>query len=98
MANIRGKPGQDLFQRDKLESLCRYITRPAVSKKRLALTALSISVKLDSRYNTLRPARQDDDVMFLGGGLTRSQTEDLKNMLLKCSIHTVLETRFRGIR
>jgi hypothetical protein len=59
-------------ERDKLERLCRYITRPAVSEKRLLLTALRIPVKLDSRYNTLRPARRDDDVMFLGGGLTRS--------------------------
>ena len=29
----------EAHQRDKLERLCRYVTRPAVSEKRLALTA-----------------------------------------------------------
>ena len=29
----------EAHQRDKLERLCRYISRPAVSEKRLALTA-----------------------------------------------------------
>jgi hypothetical protein len=51
MANIRGKPGQDLFQRDKLERLCRYITRPAVSEKRLSLTAQgSVRYELKTPY------------------------------------------------
>jgi hypothetical protein len=29
----------EAHQRDKLERLCRYVTRPAVSEKRLALTS-----------------------------------------------------------
>lgn len=29
----------EAHQRDKLERLCRYISRPAISEKRLALTA-----------------------------------------------------------
>ena len=29
----------EAYQRDKLERLCRYISRPAVSEKRLTLTA-----------------------------------------------------------
>jgi hypothetical protein len=29
----------EAHQRDKLERLCRYVTRPAVSEKRLAITS-----------------------------------------------------------
>jgi len=40
------------WERDKLERLCRYISRPAVSEKRLSLTwAGNIRYKLKTPYN-----------------------------------------------
>ena len=38
-------------ERDKLERLCRYIARPAISEKRLSLTAQSkVRYKLKTPY------------------------------------------------
>jgi len=39
-------------QRKKLECLCRYISRPAVSEKRLAA---KVAQKLEDEYNVLLP-------------------------------------------
>jgi len=40
------------WERDKLERLCRYISRPAVSEKRLSLTSAgNIRYKLKTPYN-----------------------------------------------
>jgi len=41
----------EAHQRDKLERLCRYISRPAVSEKRLSLTANGqVRYELKTRY------------------------------------------------
>ena len=42
----------EVHQRDKLERLCRYVNRPAVSEKRLALTSTGF-VLLNSRHDLL---------------------------------------------
>lgn len=42
----------DTYQGDKLERLCRYISRPAVSEKRLSLTSTgNIRYELKTPYN-----------------------------------------------
>jgi hypothetical protein len=43
----------EAHQRDKLERLCRYVTRPAVSEKRLALTSNG-----NIRYQLKTPYRE----------------------------------------
>ena len=46
-------------QRDKLERLCRYITRPAVSEKRLSLTGQgNIRYRLKTPYRDGSPQQQ----------------------------------------
>ena len=54
----------EAHQRDKLERLCRYICRPAVSEKRLALTSNG-----NIRYHLKTPYRDGTtDVIFERGG------------------------------
>ena len=43
----------EAHQRDKLERLCRYVTRPAVSEKRLAITSNG-----NIRYQLKTPYRE----------------------------------------
>ena len=45
-------------QRDKLERLCRYVTRPAVSEKRLALTSSGSGSDQRNLIISLRKATQ----------------------------------------
>ena len=54
----------EAHQRDKLERLCRYVTRPAVSEKRLALTSNG-----NIRYQLKTPYRDGTThVIFERGG------------------------------
>ena len=43
----------EIHQRDRLERLCRYVTRPAVSEKRLAITSNG-----NVRYQLKTPYRE----------------------------------------
>ena len=55
----------EAHQRDKLERLCRYVTRPAVSEKRLAITSNG-----NIRYQLKTPYRDGTThVIFERGGL-----------------------------
>ena len=54
----------EAHQRDKLERLCRYVTRPAVSEKRLAITSNG-----NIRYQLKTPYRDGTaHVIFERGG------------------------------
>ncbi len=63
-------------ERDKLERLCRYITRPAVSTKRLALTRNGqVRYELKTPYNdgTTHVIFEPLDFMYRMYGMPRAQ-------------------------
>jgi hypothetical protein len=70
------------WERDKLERLCRYISRPAVSEKRLSLTSAG-----NIRYQ-LKTAYRDGTthVIFepLDFSITGAQTESQPHAVSRC--------------
>ena len=63
-------------ERDKLERLCRYITRPAVSTKRLSLTRngqLRYELKTPWRNGTTHVLFEPLDFMYRMYGMPRAQ-------------------------
>lgn len=63
-------------ERDKLERLCRYIARPAVSEKRLSLTAqgkVRYELKTPYRDGTTHVIFEPLDFMYRMYGMPRSQ-------------------------
>jgi hypothetical protein len=47
------------WERQKLERLCRYISRPAVSEKRLSLTPLRIPAQADRPFRLILTDHSD---------------------------------------
>ena len=91
------------WERQKLERLCRYISRPAVSEKRLSLTSSgNIRYKLKTPYNdgTTHVIFEPLDFMYRMYGMPRAQgcagaaTAKLAALVPKPRVNL---TRFHGV-
>ena len=86
------------FERDKLERLCRYISRPAISEKRLSLTSTgNIRYRLKTPYSESLPHERSE---CFGYGTTHVIFEPLDFIAKLASLvpkPKVNLTRFHGV-